>query len=376
MVNHSNAQSLHPLITRRNPLSLYFLFLSVLFMRLLAPLSVQAFARTTFGNNTPIYWADAEAVLNLQFGCGQTPLPSWGPCWNDAAVDAFSQWNTFASRFRFSRQTPASTTDPCAHTDGVNTASFATSICGLGFGTALAVTVNVGSSATGALIDADTLVDSSRPWSTYSGPLQRSGSGTITAYDFHRVVIHEFGHVLGLAHPDTAGQTVPAIMNSRISDLDGLQTDDITGVNSIYPAMTPIADAYLENPQPGDFVSGITLISGWACNASQIDVQIDSLPIQMAGYGTQRTDTMTVCGDSNNGFGLLVNWGNYGDGAHTLVVFKDGVEFDRRTFFVTTFGTDFLRGVSGAYLLPDFNGHDVTIQWKESLQNFTIIGVE
>jgi hypothetical protein len=246
----------------------------------------------------------------------------------------------------------------------------------MGFGSALAVTVNVGSGTTGVLIDADTLVDSSRTWSTYAGPLQRNGLGAVTAYDFHRVVIHEFGHVLGLAHPDDAGQTVQAIMNSRVSDLDGLQTDDITGVNSIYPVTTPSLDAYLENPQPGDSVGGINLISGWACNASRIEVQIDSFPMQLTGYGTQRTDTIAVCGDDNNGFGLLVNWGNYGNGVHTIVVFKDGVEFDRRTFSVTTFGTNFLRGASGVYLLPDFDGRDVTVEWKESLQNFVITGVE
>jgi hypothetical protein len=247
----------------------------------------------------------------------------------------------------------------------------------MGFGSALAVTIVVGSSATGALVDTDVVVDSSRPWSTYPGPTQRNANGTIVAYDFHRVVMHEFGHVLGLGHPDTAGQTVQALMNSRISNLDDLQTDDITGVNSIYPATTPFTDVFLENPPPGDSVSGISVISGWACDANRIEAQVDNFPAQLVAYGTQRTDTMPVCGDDNNGFSLLVNWGNYGDGAHTIIVTRDGVEFARRTFFVTTFGTDFLRGASGVYRLPDFvNGRDVIIEWKESVQNFLIIGVE
>jgi hypothetical protein len=376
MPNHRHRQVQDHLRMRSSFYFLRLIFFLTPIIVLSTPHSTPAFVRTTFANNAPIYWAEGETALNLQFGCGQPPLSNWGPCWDDAAADAFTQWNTFAARFRFSRQAPASTTDPCAHTDEVNTASFAATICGMSFGSALAVTINVGSSTTGAMIDADTLVDSSRPWSTYSGPLQRNNIGTVTVYDFHRVVIHEFGHVLGLGHPDIAGQTVQAIMNSRVSAIDGLQTDDITGVNSIYPVTTPITGAYLENPQPGDTVSGINLISGWACNANQINVQIDSTPTQLVGYGTQRTDTTSVCGDDNNGFGLLVNWGNYGNGSHTIVVSKDSVEFDRRTFFVTTFGTDFLRGASGVYLLPGFNGHNVTIEWKESLQNFVIIGVE
>ena len=52
--------------------------------------------------------------------------------------------------------------------------------------------------------------------------------------DFHRVALHEFGHVLGLAHPDAVGQTVSALMNSIISDLDGLTQDDGDGARSIY----------------------------------------------------------------------------------------------------------------------------------------------
>ena len=43
------------------------------------------------------------------------------------------------------------------------------------------------------------------------------------------MALHEFGHVLGLDHPDQFGQNVAAIMNSTISNTDSLQQDDING---------------------------------------------------------------------------------------------------------------------------------------------------
>jgi hypothetical protein len=105
----------------------------------------------------------------------------------------------------------------------------------MAFGDAIAVTAFVANSTTGALLDTDVLFASTRPWSTYPGPLQRNpASGAVVAFDFHRVAIHEFGHVLGLGHPDEAGQSVTAIMNSSVSNLDGLQQDDMDGVNAIY----------------------------------------------------------------------------------------------------------------------------------------------
>jgi hypothetical protein len=73
-------------------------------------------------------------------------------------------------------------------------------------------------------------------WDSYRGQQRYGNAGTV--YDFHRVALHEFGHVLGLDHPDQGGQSVVAIMNSRISNLDTLAADDITGAQSLYGANT------------------------------------------------------------------------------------------------------------------------------------------
>ena len=140
--------------------------------------------------------------------------------------------------------------------------------------------------------------------------------------------------------------------------------------------------AVLGNPQPGSFQGGIGVISGWVCEADQVVIEFESpgSPVrrEQAGYGTSRTDTSGKCGDSANGFGLLWNWNKLGPGQHTIRALADGFEFARSTFTVTTFGQERLLGVEGEYELKDFPevGTTVTVKWQETLQNFTITGVE
>ena len=134
------------------------------------------------------------------------------------------------------------------------------------------------------------------------------------------------------------------------------------------------AQQTLENPQPDSFQSGIGIISGWACNAERIEITFDGGARQTAAYGTSRGDTRQVCGDTDNGFGLLFNWNLLGDGVHTVVAYADGVEFAARPVIVTTLGEEFLRGVSDSYTIADFPdpGATRTLRWQEAQQNFVI----
>ncbi|MCE2485859.1 MAG: PD40 domain-containing protein [Desulfurellaceae bacterium] len=135
-----------------------------------------------------------------------------------------------------------------------------------------------------------------------------------------------------------------------------------------------LADAVLENPQPDSFQSGLGIISGWACDATKIEIAFDGGPPIEAAYGTDRGDTQSACGDTDNGFGLLVNWNLLGDGSHTVRALADGSEFANVTVRVTTFGENFLQDASGEYTVSDFPqvGQDVVVRWQESQQNFVI----
>ncbi len=143
---------------------------------------------------------------------------------------------------------------------------------------------------------------------------------------------------------------------------------------SIVSVRTVWAQSTLENPQPGSFQSGIGVISGWACDAERIEIIFNETDTWQASYGTRRTDTQGVCGDANNGFGLLFNWNLLGEGSHTVQALADGVEIGRATVTVTTLGEEFLRGVGGEAMVSDFPtaGNDIVIRWQETQQNFVI----
>ena len=149
---------------------------------------------------------------------------------------------------------------------------------------------------------------------------------------------------------------------------DGWTIDDVAVFSTDF-----VSRATLENPRSASFQSGIGIISGWACHAHEIVIELAGTPVP-AAYGTPRGDTQSVCGDSNNGFSLLVNWNNLGAGKHVVRALADGVEFARTTVQVTTLGIDFLKDVRRTVIVPDFPypGDTTTLRWEESRQNFLI----
>ena len=135
---------------------------------------------------------------------------------------------------------------------------------------------------------------------------------------------------------------------------------------------------FLENPGPNSFQSGIGVLSGWVCEAERVEIELGHLGRQAAAYGTERLDTAEVCGDTDNGFGLLFNWNLLDDGEHEVIAFVDDSELGRATVRVTTLGAEFLRGVEGECVVADFPspGESVTLEWQQNSQNFVVTNIE
>ena len=134
--------------------------------------------------------------------------------------------------------------------------------------------------------------------------------------------------------------------------------------------------ATLDVPSPGDRLSGLGVIHGWKCNPQNITVSIDgSAPIPaLAPY--PRSDTGEACGNAGwNGFFTFVNWGIFGDGAHTITAADNGVPFATHTFTVTTLGEEFVTGVEKRATIADFPtpGESMELEWNQSTQHFELV---
>jgi hypothetical protein len=172
-------------------------------------------------------WTPNRTVrMHLSFdGPGHT-LSDGFTSWDQSATDALNIWNSHLAHMRFAVDHD-SLLPPASH-DADNSAFFSDTIYGDSWGSGV-LAVTLLSSRNGIMVETDVIFNQLNwNWDSYRG---NQHNGVI---DFHRVALHEFGHVVGLDHPDESGQNVAAIMNSHISNLDSLQADDIAGGQYIY----------------------------------------------------------------------------------------------------------------------------------------------
>ncbi len=133
----------------------------------------------------------------------------------------------------------------------------------------------------------------------------------------------------------------------------------------------------MESPFSGSTESGIGLIRGWACQASKITVKIDDNTPMEASYGAKRPDTQGVCGDEDNGFGVVLNWNDYTTGAHRLRAYRDdaATPFADLHFNVMNMGWNYLSGIgSPGVTLENFpqSGSSTEVSWSERHQGVVI----
>lgn len=198
------------------------------FAIVLAILSAQTAFSYTLEN---LSWTrDRTVVMQLSLNMAH-PLTDGSTSFNQVALAALNIWNQHLSHLKFSAK--MNSVVPPAGDDEEMSVFFSSTVFGDSFGEGTLAITLLSSRNHGVLEETDTIFNTAYTWDSYRGQLHRA------AQDFRRVAIHEFGHTLGLDHPDEHGQHVSAIMNSTVGNLDTVQQDDINGAQSLYNSGPP-----------------------------------------------------------------------------------------------------------------------------------------
>ncbi len=184
------------------------------------------------------YWQAATIPMRIQMGPSDDVLADGSVDFNSVVQNALFLWNQQLGGTQFT-STIVSAGTSASMGDGVNSIQLASTVYGDHFGPGVLAVTLINSSGN-SILENDILFNTANKFNSFRGTTTQAG--TQGFFDLHRIVIHELGHVLGLDHPDEAGQNVVAIMNAYVSTIDRLQADDIAGAVSLYgaPADPPL----------------------------------------------------------------------------------------------------------------------------------------
>ena len=289
----------------------------------LAPQLAQAFAfdaavepSLVLPNQTtgsPVVWAFPQVTMSLHLGSVPpgTTLANGTTSWDTNTAESLALWNTVVPNFFTMDTTEA---DPCDGHNGVNTVMFAPDYCGNSFGDVAAITRKSYIQRSGRffLVEADIVLNAKHCWNAYAGPLRpcEASLTPLPAIDIQRVMLHELGHVLGLEHPDAAGQAVVAVMNSYISDVDTLTQDDRDGAVFLY-SQSPLTAIARASSGSGSSESGAGAVGAAHCTRVQGSIprwEPCSCSWSSTGYGNAPD------GHKHAGEGSVLNVRSSGDG--------------------------------------------------------------
>ncbi|HHM06128.1 MAG TPA: matrixin family metalloprotease [Gammaproteobacteria bacterium] len=195
----------------------------------------------------PVVWADQAVVINLN-------LDSRGAGFNRVAAEVLGEWNAVGTRLQWQAgdarvpedslcgEPPAVAGQPRPEPVKVAFWRAFVTCTGDGFGDdVLAVTHRYSEQTEGEpwhIVDVAVVMNSSPSlsWAPEQDQAVTTDFLGRETHDFRRVFLHEMGHAAGLEHPDETvpPQTVTAIMNSRVGDINRLQADDIAGLSFLY----------------------------------------------------------------------------------------------------------------------------------------------
>lgn len=168
----------------------------------------------------------SNPVMYLQLGtiAGGGTLIDGSTTWGQPAEAAMAIWNEYLDtiEFRVVRDSSAGV----VLGNGINNVFWSTTGYGRSFEGHSGYSFNLQSG--GRYTEGDVVFNSAFSWNSYRGN-QRPPT-----FDLRRLAIHEFGHTLGLDHPDEHGQNVSAQMLSYSTPLDTVSADDISGAQFLY----------------------------------------------------------------------------------------------------------------------------------------------
>ena len=256
-------------------------------------------------------WPPGTLPVHLQLGSGSGTLVDGSTSWNQAFTSAIDVWNAHLDLLKFSAVQDS--TVPREDGDDVNQVFFDSRYYGRAFpADTLAITTRWELVDTSVRTEGDIVFNTAFTFDSYRGPVRSSGGRE--RWDIRRVALHELGHLLGLDHPDEKGQSVSALMNHLLGDLDALTADDIAGARSLYSASVTSNVSFPPRNEPNDFYAQLIVIYRDLLRAAAVTTYVDpeGVVVWLSEYARYRVGLCDHGTATIRVFSQIDNTGVYG----------------------------------------------------------------